>query len=61
MIDYYGQAERVAFAYSTEPGQYFFHAGYGKVELQRDAAGAELWAFRDRQPPHHWFLHGVFG
>ena len=40
VIDYYGQAERVAFAYSTEPGQYFFHAGYGKVELQRDAAGA---------------------
>lgn len=29
--------------------------------LLRDAAGAELWAFRDRQPPHHWFLHGVFG
>lgn len=29
--------------------------------LLRDADGAELWAFRDRQPPHHWFLHGVFG
>ena len=29
--------------------------------LLRDAVGAELWAFRDRQPPHHWFLHGVFG
>lgn len=29
--------------------------------LLRDAAGAEFWAFRDRQPPHHWFLHGVFG
>jgi protein ImuB len=29
--------------------------------LLRDAAGAELWAFRDRQPPHDWFLHGVFG
>lgn len=40
VIDYYGQAERVAFAYSTEPGQYFFHPGYGKVELQRDADGA---------------------
>lgn len=40
VIDYYGQAERVAFAYSTEPGQYVFHAGYGKVELLRDAGGA---------------------
>jgi protein ImuB len=29
--------------------------------LLRDAAGAELWAFRDRQAPHDWFLHGVFG
>jgi protein ImuB len=29
--------------------------------LLRDADGAELWAFRDRQPPHHWFLHGIFG
>lgn len=39
VIDYYGQAERVAFAYSTEPERYFFHTGYGKVELERDAAG----------------------
>jgi protein ImuB len=29
--------------------------------LLRDADGAELWAFRDRQAPHDWFLHGVFG
>jgi protein ImuB len=29
--------------------------------LLRDAAGVELWAFRDRQAPHDWFLHGVFG
>jgi protein ImuB len=27
----------------------------------RDAGGALLWVFRERQPPHRWFLHGVFG
>ena len=26
-----------------------------------DPQGAEVWVFRERQPPHHWFLHGVFG
>jgi len=39
-IDYYGQAERVAFAWSTTPSEYFFHPIYGKVELLRDASGA---------------------
>ncbi len=41
-IDYYGQAERAAFAWSVEPGQYFFHPGYGKVELLREGADAEI-------------------
>jgi protein ImuB len=26
-----------------------------------DARGARLWVFREREPPHGWFLHGVFG
>ena len=26
-----------------------------------DARGARLWVFRERRPPHRWFLHGVFG
>jgi protein ImuB len=26
-----------------------------------DARGALLWVFREREPPHRWFLHGVFG
>lgn len=34
LIDYYGQGERVAFAYSFEEGNYRFLAGYGFVELQ---------------------------
>jgi protein ImuB len=29
--------------------------------VARDAAGAVLWIFRERLPPHRWFLHGVFG
>ena len=34
VLDHYGQAERVALAYSMEEGRYFFLAGYGCVELE---------------------------
>jgi phenylacetate-CoA ligase len=33
VINYYGQAERVCFAYSTRPHRFYFHPGYGRVEL----------------------------
>lgn len=33
-VDYYGQAERVAFAYSLQPGAYRFMPSYGIVELE---------------------------
>ena len=33
VVDYYGQAERVCFAYSLRPGEYRFLPGYGFVEL----------------------------
>lgn len=33
LIDYYGQAERVAFAYSFEQGAYYFLPGYAWAEL----------------------------
>jgi phenylacetate-CoA ligase len=33
VINYYGQAERVCFAYSTRPHRFFFHPGYGRVDL----------------------------
>jgi len=26
-----------------------------------DTHGRRLWIFRERNPPHRWFLHGVFG
>ena len=26
-----------------------------------DRRGARLWVFREREAPHRWFLHGVFG
>jgi protein ImuB len=26
-----------------------------------DVRGARLWVFREREPPHRWFFHGVFG
>lgn len=29
--------------------------------LARDEQGVELWVFRERQVPHRWYLHGVFG
>ena len=34
VINYYGQAERVSFAYSTEPGVFHFHPRYGHVEFR---------------------------
>jgi len=33
IVDYYGQAERVAFAYSLSDNQYYFLPGYSLVEL----------------------------
>ncbi len=27
----------------------------------RDPRGVRLWVFRERQPPHGWYLHGIFG
>lgn len=27
----------------------------------RDDSSAELWVYRERLPPHAWYLHGVFG
>lgn len=33
LVDYYGQAERIAFAYALAPTQYFFLPGYSYVEL----------------------------
>jgi protein ImuB len=29
--------------------------------VARDESGAELWVYRERLPPHGWYLHGVFG
>jgi protein ImuB len=26
-----------------------------------DVHGIAVWVFRERQPPHHWFLHGLAG
>jgi phenylacetate-CoA ligase len=33
MVDYYGQAERIAFAYANAPRQYRFEHSYSRVEL----------------------------
>lgn len=55
IIDYYGQAERVAFAYSFTPGEYYFLPGYAWTELipvepQEDGmlyeiVGTNLWNY----------------
>ncbi|HKZ74102.1 MAG TPA: DNA polymerase Y family protein [Steroidobacteraceae bacterium] len=29
--------------------------------VAQDARGARLWVYRERAPPHGWFLHGIFG
>ena len=55
LLDYYGQAERVAFAYAQRPGEYRFLPGYAHVELHPttregehvlyEIAGTNLWNF----------------
>lgn len=56
LVDYYGQAERVAFAYSFQEGDYRFLAGYALVELLPvgeeegsvlyEIVGTNLWNWR---------------
>jgi protein ImuB len=29
--------------------------------IVRAAHGARWWVYRDRRPPHRWYLHGWFG
>jgi protein ImuB len=29
--------------------------------IARAPSGAEVWVYRERLPPHGWWLHGVFG
>ncbi|HEX7052829.1 MAG TPA: hypothetical protein VF211_02700 [Burkholderiales bacterium] len=38
LVDYYGQAERVAFAWASAPGEYRFLPGYAHVELVESGA-----------------------
>jgi phenylacetate-CoA ligase len=55
LLDYYGQAERVAFAYAQQPQEYRFLAGYAHVELHTvergpgevtyEIVGTNLWNF----------------
>jgi phenylacetate-CoA ligase len=42
LLDYYGQAERVAFAYATSPGEYRFLPGYAHVEFRKVATEGDL-------------------
>ncbi|MCC0015027.1 MAG: hypothetical protein H6878_01810 [Rhodobiaceae bacterium] len=42
MLDYYGQAERVACAYSLTDGEYWLRPGYGAVEFLRGDDGMEI-------------------
>jgi phenylacetate-CoA ligase len=49
LVDYYGQAERVAFAWAERPGEYRFLPGYAHVELLPageglyEIVGTSLW------------------
>jgi phenylacetate-CoA ligase len=49
LVDYYGQAERVAFAWADTPGEYRFLPGYAHVELLpagdglHEIVGTSLW------------------
>ena len=36
-----------------------FAAGLG--ETDHDENGVRLWVYRERQAPHRWYVHGLFG
>ena len=42
LLDFYGQAERVACAYATAPGEYRFLPGYGHVEFEHVGSEGEV-------------------
>ena len=50
-----GEAERI------ETGWWDGHEIARDYYTAVDARGARLWVFRERELPHRWFLHGVFG
>lgn len=44
-----------------ETGWWDGHDALRDYYVARDTAGAELWLYREREPPHRWFLQGLFG
>jgi len=42
VVDYYSQAERVAAAYSLQPGEYYFVPAYGRAELAGEPGEEEI-------------------
>ena len=58
---YEGPLEKLAGPERIETGWWDDRDVARDYYVVRSGAAALLWIYRERQPPHAWFLHGVFG
>ncbi|MBV6416106.1 MAG: Protein ImuB [Steroidobacteraceae bacterium] len=58
---YEGPLEKVAGPERIETGWWDGRDVTRDYYVMRSRTAAQLWVYRERRPPHEWFLHGVFG
>lgn len=58
---YAGPLEKLAGPERIETGWWDDHDVARDYYVVRNRAAVQLWVFRERTPPHAWYLHGVFG
>lgn len=58
---YEGPLDRVAGPERIETGWWDGCDVTRDYYVMRSRTAARLWVYRERHPPHEWFLHGVFG
>lgn len=58
---YEGPLEKLAGPERIETGWWDSRDVERDYYVMRNRAAAQLWVYRERHPPHEWFLHGVFG
>ena len=58
---YEGPLEKLAGPERIETGWWDGRDVERDYYVMRSRAAVQLWVYRERHPPHAWFLHGVFG
>jgi len=58
---YEGPLEKLAGPERIETGWWDGREIERDYYVMRSRAAVQLWVYRERRPPHEWFLHGIFG